>query len=185
LYRGTRDGFRNSEFPLNCPKYFPTLTVYKVKNTGYIYGGYTESLDYWSTKSDKNEFVFSLTNRENAPIKMKSRGKSKSIYCGPSYGPKVQSFKDTDNSYKFYTQYFQGNYEENKFFYGSDEIQLDEIEVYQRFSLELKIYIFLAYYTIYCAIFVIIYLIFGYNVSAKTCTFCYVCLSFYTNVYKQ
>jgi hypothetical protein len=41
LYRGTRDGFGSSVFHKNCDDHSNTLTIFKAKGSGFIFGGYT------------------------------------------------------------------------------------------------------------------------------------------------
>ncbi len=48
-------------------------TILKVKGSEFIFGGFTtvnwDSSNGW--KSDLNAFIFSLTNKDNKPVKMK------------------------------------------------------------------------------------------------------------------
>jgi hypothetical protein len=41
LYRGSRDGFEPSDFHSRCDGKSPTLTVYKAKESSFIFGGFT------------------------------------------------------------------------------------------------------------------------------------------------
>jgi len=149
LYRGTRDGFGAVEFHSRCDGHSNTLTILKAKQTSYIFGGFTtvswESSGRW--KSDPNAFIFSLTNRDNQPCKMKSDpARSQfSIYCdsdnGPSFGVDIhiadnanttdESYSDLGDCYK-HLQYAEGTNEAKTFLAGSFRFQLDEIEVFKK-----------------------------------------------------
>jgi hypothetical protein len=91
LYRGTRDGFSSVDFHSKCDGHSNTLTILKARGGSYIFGGFTTA--NWDSsseyKSDPNAFIFSLTNKDNKPIKMKiNLNKNQSaIYCCSGYGP--------------------------------------------------------------------------------------------------
>jgi hypothetical protein len=74
LYRGTRDGFGTKDFHSKCDDHTNTLTIFKAKGSGFIFGGFTavnwESSNNLKYKSDANAFIFSLTNKDNKPLKM-------------------------------------------------------------------------------------------------------------------
>jgi hypothetical protein len=72
LYRGSRDGFEPNEFHSRCDGKSPTLTIYKAKESSYIFGGYTTGVWHQLDEfiSDSNAFLFSLTNKDNEPCKM-------------------------------------------------------------------------------------------------------------------
>ena len=76
LYRGTRDGSGSSDFHSKCDGHSKTLTILKAKQTEFIFGGFA-TIDWESCewpgkwKSDPNAFIFSLTNEDNSPRKMK------------------------------------------------------------------------------------------------------------------
>jgi hypothetical protein len=73
LYRATRYDFRSSVFHSKCDNHSNTLTILKAKQTSFIFGGFTtakwDSSGYY--RSDPSAFLFSLTNKDNAPLKMK------------------------------------------------------------------------------------------------------------------
>ena len=72
LYTASRDGFRGSDFHLKCDGHANTLTILKAKGTEFIFGGFTSvTWDGAGWKSDPNAFLFSLTNKEKKPCKMK------------------------------------------------------------------------------------------------------------------
>ena len=98
-------------------------------------------------KSDPNSFIFSLTNKDNRPLKIKidSNRHKYAICCNSSFGPKfgddihiannanstMDSFSNLGSTYK-HPQYAYGTNEAATFLAGSFEFQLDEIEVYQK-----------------------------------------------------
>ena len=126
-----------------------TLTIFKAKQSSNIFGGFTsvewDSSNGW--KSDLNAFIFSLTNKDNQPLKMKidpNRHKY-AIYCHFQYVPTfgfsinvvnnanthTRSFSDLGSVYK-HSQYAHGTKEASTFLAGSFEFQLDEIEVFAK-----------------------------------------------------
>jgi hypothetical protein len=100
LYRGTRDGFGAKDFHSRCDGHANTLTILKVNGSSNIFGGFT-SVSWQSSakgyfKSDANAFIFSLTNKENRPLKMKidpNRHKN-AIGCHSECGPTFGGFFD-------------------------------------------------------------------------------------------
>jgi hypothetical protein len=149
LYRGTRDGFEPSDFHSKCDGHSSTLTIFKAAESAYIFGGFTtvswDSSD--DSKSDPNAFIFSLTNKESQPLKMKidPNEHHRAIFCSSYYGPTfsqdiileenfnttMYSLSDLGNCYK-HPQYAKGTNEAQSFLAGSFYFQLDEIEVYQK-----------------------------------------------------
>jgi hypothetical protein len=93
LYRGSRDGFQGKDFHWKCDGHANTLTIVKAKESSYIFGGFTtvhwESSTSGKWKSDPNAFIFSLTNKDNKPVKMKIIDPNKhqsAIRCHFEYG---------------------------------------------------------------------------------------------------
>jgi hypothetical protein len=145
LYRGTLDGFGANAFHSNCYGHKNTLTILKAKGSSYIFGGFTSvnwnSSEYY--KSDPNAFLFSLTNRDNQPCKMRQILTNKSILCHSIYGPtfggghdificdssntSAGSYSKLGHSYQ-HPQPSQGG----SFLAGSEFFLLSEIEVYQK-----------------------------------------------------
>jgi len=146
LYRATRDGFGGRDFHSRCDGRANTLTILKAKQSSYIFGGFTavswdSSSDY---KSDPNAFIFSLTNKENKPVKMKVDTERHEYAircyseCGPIFGGhdiriynNGKSCSDLGDCYS-HPQYAEGTKEANSFLAGSRNFQLDEIEIYQK-----------------------------------------------------
>ncbi len=151
LYRGSRDGFGANHFHLKCDGHENTLTLFKASETAFIFGAFTSTI--WNSsnqyKSDSNAFLFSLTNKENQPCKMKidpNKHKYASYYpsdFGPIFGgghdiciysnsnANNASYSNLGHTYKHH--YYDFNTLEAKtFLAGSLNFQLSEIEVYQR-----------------------------------------------------
>jgi hypothetical protein len=145
LYRGTRDGFGAANFHFECDNHSNTLTIVKALDSSYIFGGFT-SITWDSTseyKSDPNAFLFSLTNKDNQPSKMRQINTTNSIYCYSGYGPifgggfdihicnnantTMGSRSNLGQSYQ-HPQPSQGQ----SYLAGSHSFQLSEIEVYQK-----------------------------------------------------
>ena len=76
-------------FIQKCDGHSSTLTIVKAKRTEFIFGGYTDMS--WDSSSgrkwDANAFVFSLTNRDEVPCKLRTTRSAHSIYCSSQNGP--------------------------------------------------------------------------------------------------
>jgi hypothetical protein len=149
LYRGTRDGFGAKDFHSKCDGHSNTLTIFKAKESKFVFGGFTtvswDKSGYF--KPDSNAFLFSLTNKDNQPVKMKIKPNQHvwAICCDSSSGPifgddiVIENNSNTtmDSSsylgfiYK-HPQYAYGTNEAQSFLAGSFNFQSDEIEVYQK-----------------------------------------------------
>jgi hypothetical protein len=153
LYRATRDGFGSDDFHSKCDGHFNTLTLFRAKQTKFIFGGFTavawESPTDSKWEYDRNAFIFSLTNKDNQPVKMKIHSNSHeyAILCYSKFGPIfgggpdifiADNAKTTTGSYSHlgfaypHPQYAFETNEAMTFLAGSFEFQLDEIEVYQK-----------------------------------------------------
>ena len=149
LYKANRDGFGAKDFHLKCDGHENTLTILKATKSSFIFGGYTTvSWDSSKTvKSDPNAFIFSLTNGDNEPVKMKI-GPYKheyAIFCdsddGPTFGDDItivnnanttmDSYSDLGCAYKHPQYAFETN-EAKTFLAGSYKFQLSEIEIYKK-----------------------------------------------------
>ncbi len=152
LYRATRDGFGSKDFHSRCDNKSPTLSICKAHESSYIFGGFASFTFNGSEifKSNPNAFIFSLTNKDNKPLKMKVKSSQHqyAIYCDPEYGPTFGFGHDIciannanttmnccsylgDCSYR-HPQYERGTNEALTFLAGSRNFQYDEIEVYQK-----------------------------------------------------
>jgi hypothetical protein len=144
LYRGTRDGFGANDFHSKCDGHKNTLTILKAHGTSFVFGGFTSINWNGSTgfKSDLNAFLFSLTNRDNKPCKMKQTNTNQSIYCHSGYGP-IFGYNDfcivhNANTTAINISSLGSAYQHpqpslsTSFLAGSSPFQLSEIEVYQK-----------------------------------------------------
>lgn len=147
LYRATTDGFSASSFHSKCDGKRNTLTIIKSSNSN-IFGGYSE--EDWSGnqvyKLDPNSLMFSLVNREETPLVMKSIDPPRAIFCSPDNGPvfgrrdlvvrsnsnlSTESYSNLGSSFKHPTYVFQSN-EARSFLAGSYKFQTVEIEVFSK-----------------------------------------------------
>jgi hypothetical protein len=116
------------------------LTILKAKGSGFIFGGFTtvswESSTKSKWKSDANAFLFSLTNKDNKPLKMKidPNQHHRAILCdsssGPTFGVDIHvannanttkhSFSDLGCTY-LHPQYAHGTREAQSFLAGSSD----------------------------------------------------------------
>ena len=152
LYRASRDGFDSNDFHSKCDGHPNTLSIFRASGSSFIFGGFTSGA--WESsmpgiwKSDPEAFLFSLTNKDNKPCKLKIKAdKSQfAINCGSGYGPifgmgDIQistnpntSMLSSSNLGKIYkhSQYIQYSNEAESFLAGSYVYQLTDFEVYQR-----------------------------------------------------
>jgi hypothetical protein len=144
LYRGSRDGFDAANFHSKCDDHNNTLTILKAHGKSSIFGGFT-SITWDSTsgyKSDSNAFLFSLTNKDNQPSKIRQNNTQYSIYCRSDYGP---IFGNDDICIANYANTTKGSYSNlgrsyehpqpsqgQSYLAGSHSFQLSEIEVYEK-----------------------------------------------------
>jgi hypothetical protein len=145
LYRGSRDGFGANNIHAKCDGHSNTLSIIKAKGTSYIFGGFT-SINWNGPeqfKSDPNAFLFSLTNKNNQPSKMRIIIYGDSIYCHTAYGLTFGGGHDVYIAYNAnatragFSDLVNSNQpsqpsQVQSFLAGSYNIQLNEIEVYQK-----------------------------------------------------
>jgi hypothetical protein len=91
LYRGSRDGFRASNFHSKCDGHSNTVTVI-LTTKGFIFGGFTpiawDSSSSYKADTSQQSFLFSVKNARNSdPRSFPLVNSSSAIYCGSSYGP--------------------------------------------------------------------------------------------------
>jgi hypothetical protein len=145
LYRGSRDGFAAANFHSKCDGHSNTLTLLKANGTSYIFGGFTsinwDSSSEW--KFDSNAFLFSLTNKDNQPCKMRQINTTKSIFCRSDHGPTFGSGADISirnnanttacNYSNLGVSYEHPQPEQGEsYLAGAYKFQLSEIEVYKK-----------------------------------------------------
>jgi hypothetical protein len=95
LYRGSRDGFRVSNFHGKCDNQSNTLTLIETTK-GFIFGGFTpvvwdSTTNGYKSDSSQKSFLFTLKNsRKSEPRKFKLLNASSAIVsnsgCGPTFG---------------------------------------------------------------------------------------------------
>ena len=102
IYRGSRDGFNAKCFHTFCDDQGPTSVVCQAGGSGRIFGG--ETSQSWSKSnkfvSDKEVFLFSITESTKHAIKDRNHA----IYCssetGPIFGEGYDLFIAGGNSHK-------------------------------------------------------------------------------------
>lgn len=145
VYRGSRDGFRASDFHSKCDNRPNTLTIIQTTK-GFVFGGYT-SLSWYQTGQsyyDSDAFLFSLINKFKKPFLCKSLYGSHAICCNLLYGPTFGNFdiQICDNSNacsNSYARINSGNYQppsglndlNGNYFCDGKNFQVKDIEVFQ------------------------------------------------------
>jgi hypothetical protein len=156
LYRASEDGFAGANFHTKCSGKGNTLTIIKSAN-GNIFGGYCNAKWNKSEKfiKDKNAFIFSLVNGENARVKIEidTESENNAIQCHQGIGPIFGgihinggdrdiyisdnsntnniSYSDLGRCYK-HKNYVYGSQKARSFLAGSQHFQVSNIEVYQK-----------------------------------------------------
>ena len=86
IYRGSVDGFMYVDFHSRCDGFGPTVSLFRVKQNQHWIGGYTtvqwKSCDDWEWHSDKEAFLFSLTQQRHFPV----INHTDAVYCGRDRG---------------------------------------------------------------------------------------------------
>ena len=149
LYRASQNGFSSNDFHSKCDGHANTLCIFKAKGSEFIFGTFTTAI--WDSsfgyESDQNPFVFSLTNKDNKPCKMK-KGANNYNYdysyrsyndfsfgngdiCIPANANTTNCTSNLGNTFK-HPQYAYGTNGAQTFLAGSQTFQLSEIEVYHK-----------------------------------------------------
>jgi hypothetical protein len=151
LYRGSRDGFGAEAFHSKCDGHENTLTILKARESSFIFGAFTsvawQSISH-QYKCDENAFLFSLTNKDNKPCKMKIKESKcrNAVYSSPRYGPtfggghdiyiannantRASSYSNLGLTFS-HPEYEYDSNEAKSFLAGSHYFQLSEIEIYK------------------------------------------------------
>jgi hypothetical protein len=89
LYQGSKDGFTGSAFHQKCDDQGPTFTIIKAKQSGNVFGGYTDRSWAGNGKyeSSSKAFVYSLVNKTGKTVKFLPSQTNNHTYCHTSYGP--------------------------------------------------------------------------------------------------
>jgi hypothetical protein len=150
LWRGSRDGFRATDFHSRCDGHPNTLTVI-LDTDGNVFGGFTpvkwESSRNGKLKADLSQksFIFTLKNPHNVPARrfaLKAERKHKAIFCRSDYGPQFSmdiGVSDNCNANFGSWTFNFGNYSYTNdtglyghtVFTGSPYFQVKEIEVFE------------------------------------------------------
>jgi hypothetical protein len=98
LYRGSRDGFRSSNFHEKCDNRSNTLTLIETTKN-FIFGGFTpiewDSSSGYKPDNSGLSFLFSLKNPRNSePRKFILKSGRNAICCDSSYGPIFAGYSD-------------------------------------------------------------------------------------------
>jgi hypothetical protein len=156
LWRGSRDGFRPSDFHKRCDAHPNTMTVI-MDTDGNVFGGCTpvrwESRT-WNGKYGKDNncykgdqslksFLFTLKNPHNVPARrfaLKAEGSQAAIFCECDWGPSFVDIYVADNCNTDTRSYIcslgqsyinDTGLQGNTFFTGSKNFQVKEIEVFE------------------------------------------------------
>ena len=151
IYRASEHGFGSHNFHNKCNIAENTFIVIKASETNFIFGGYTSvkwspAISYY--KADPNAFLFSLTNKDNQPCKMKidSSKQDKAIVNSFEHGPifgdghdicifnfpnkTSDNYSNLGTTFKHPQYAFETN-EAKSFLAGSHKFQVSEIEIYE------------------------------------------------------
>jgi hypothetical protein len=90
LYRGTRDGFKASDFHKKCDGHSNILSVI-LTTMDFVFGGFTpvtwDSSGGYKPDITLKSFVFTLKNPRNSERKFRMTTFQNAIYCHASHGP--------------------------------------------------------------------------------------------------
>lgn len=145
-YQASRDGFATDNHREQCSELGPNLTIIKARDSGYIFGGFT--VHPWigggEYLRDENAFIFSLTNGDNNPLKMKCNEPRSAVQSNVDkvrFGVldiKIGNNSNLDqvSSSSISKKYIHPNFAENSeearsFLAGSHYFTTSEIEVYE------------------------------------------------------
>jgi hypothetical protein len=97
-YRGTRDGFKSSDFHGKCDGCLNTITLIETTK-GYIFGGFTrigwDSSNSVKRDDSRESFIFTIQNPHNiSSRKFALLDPSKAIECYSWHGPRFGSNAD-------------------------------------------------------------------------------------------
>jgi hypothetical protein len=145
LWRGSRDGFKASEFHGRCDGHSNTLTII-LDTERNIFGGFTpvkwESRGFWKADESQKSFVFTLKNPHNIPAKkfaLKAEEKHQAIFCNSGWCPYFYDIVVSDNcnvntiscSYLSLVYINDTGLDGEIVFTGSKNFQVKEIEVFE------------------------------------------------------
>ncbi|CAG8444534.1 2545_t:CDS:2 [Scutellospora calospora] len=138
IFRGSRDGFKASDFYNKCKDIVDTIIVLKAQKTGEILGGYNplnwKEIKRRKYKETDASFIFSLgTNDQLNSTLSRIKIRDKAICCKKNFGPSF-GFLDLYMSRKNekFWGCFKANYEKSIKIEGS-EFLIEDYEVFQYF----------------------------------------------------
>jgi hypothetical protein len=144
-YRGSRDGFRCSDFHGKCDNVPNTMTLISTTKN-FILGGFTpiswDSSSQYKPDNSNQSFIFSVKNPHNIEGKIFSlTNSSRAIYCHQAYGPTFgnHSIYVSDNCNNNNTSYTYLGYSYandtgmsgNQFCTGEQNFTVKDIEVFE------------------------------------------------------
>ena len=147
IYRGTRDGMTSKDFHNKCDNKGKTICLF-LNDKGNIFGGYS-SIPWASNggdKTDKDCFIFTLTNIYNTePTKFPYQN-NRSVYHDANYGPIFGSGSDlgfgsnfisSKGSWSYYPNSYRDILNKGKSIFTGDfnnnnyNFTLKEIEIFE------------------------------------------------------
>jgi hypothetical protein len=134
LFRGSRDGFTPNKFHEICDNKPRTITIFKVRGSNEILGGYNPI--EWTSggfSSTSNSFIFSFKNSHDIGncIISRVRNETNAIYNSPYFGPSFGS-KDLLSS-GLTIRCKRSSYEMSIRETSNEDIKIEEFEVFRIF----------------------------------------------------
>ncbi|EFC36444.1 predicted protein [Naegleria gruberi] len=146
LYRGTRDGFKATDFHKHCDQQGKTVTIVQSRN-GHIFGGFTSN-NWESSKgfrTDPSAFIFKIDSASISRFDIKSDSYRNAISCDieslPSFGldfklssscnENSNSYSNFGHTYQLPTGFTYESEQARKYLAGSCKFQVVEIEVFK------------------------------------------------------
>ena len=120
VYRATRDGFSTKAYHAACDDRGNLIVFIKTKDTGYIFGAFTEvgfKAWVWQEYTDPRAFLFSVVNGIGRPFKCASKGDPYSVRSHPNYSAvfgwnsDIYICGDADTKAGSYTNIYGESYE--------------------------------------------------------------------------
>ena len=104
LYRGSRDGLSAATFHKKCDHRGATISIFRAKETGAIFGGYNDRLWMSSNNGDSlpsdQAFLFSVDKRTKHSLT--NLNKQNAICCFSKHGPIYGKFNNFMNNVSYY-----------------------------------------------------------------------------------
>ena len=147
LYRGSRDGYRASDFHSKCDGKKNQLTLIK-SESGRIFGGYQSKprisppVGDWKSSDDKSAFIFSVSDQKKFPVSNSKKAIQDIDSFGPTFGNfdiliydncnlTSQNRTDFGDSYSIPDELkLESDENAKSYLAGSNEFKVVEIEVF-------------------------------------------------------